>query len=181
MTDHRRYSQPTGPGNSMPNQRGGAGYPQAPGQAGHQQPYDWRYATQAPPAQPTQQFRQPYDPYRGVGPHGPVGGPPVGGPVGPTVIPAPPRRRSRAGALFAGALVIAVVSAGVGGSVVMLAHPDKQPVATVTAVGPAGPTNVPAAILPAGSVEQVAAKVVPSDVQLATELGRQPEDATGLI
>ena len=92
MTDHRRYStNRLGPATRCRTSTGSR-LPHAPGQAGHQQqPYDWRYATQAPQTQPTQRFRQPYDPYRGVGPHSPVGGPPVG----PTVIPAPPRRRSR--------------------------------------------------------------------------------------
>ncbi|TDO18871.1 putative serine protease PepD [Mycobacterium sp. BK086] len=93
----------------------------------------------------------------------------------------PPPRRSRAGALAAGALAIAVVSAGVGGGVVLLAHPDRQPVGSVLQGGPNGVSNVPAANLPVGSVEQVAAKVVPSVVKLETEFGRQSEEGSGII
>ncbi|MDT5298554.1 MAG: putative serine protease PepD, partial [Mycobacterium sp.] len=44
----------------------------------------------------------------------------------------------------------------------------------------AAPT-VPAASLPAGSVEQVAAKVVPSVVKLETDMGKQSEEGSGII
>jgi len=83
--------------------------------------------------------------------------------------------------LTAGALAIAVVSAGIGGTVVLLAHPDRPAAtSTISATGQA-PNSVPAANLPAGSVEQVAAKVVPSVVKLETELGRQSEEGSGII
>ena len=97
------------------------------------------------------------------------------------MVAAPPRQRSRAGALTAGALAIAVVSAGVGGTVVLLAQPDREPVSRVERAAPSGPNNVPAANLPIGSVEQVAAKVVPSVVKLETEMGRQSEEGSGII
>jgi len=172
MTDHPRYSPPPQSGHSTPNQHGAPGYPQAR-QAGYQDPYDWRYATQ----QQQQQYRQSYDPYRGVRP-----GNPVPTPAGPASGPStPPRGRSRAAGLTVGALAIAAVSAGVGGSVVLVAHPDRQPVTTVAAPSPGRPSNVPAANLPAGSVEQVAAKVVPSVVKLETEFGRQSEEGSGII
>jgi len=158
MTDHPRYSSPQQPGQPGPNQQAAPGYPQAP-QAGYQQPYDWRYATQQLPPQ----YRPGFDPYHAARQGN------------------PPRRRSRAGALTAGALAIAVVSAGIGGGVVLLAHPDHQRVTTINSGGPNGPANVPAANLPVGSVEQVAAKVVPSVVKLETELGRQSEEGSGII
>ena len=41
--------------------------------------------------------------------------------------------------------------------------------------------SVPAASLPAGSVEQVAAKVVPSVVKLETDMGRASEEGSGII
>lgn len=166
MTDHPRYSPPPQPGNP-PHQQAVPGYPQAPRQAGYQQPYDWRFATQQ------QQYRDPYDPYRA--------GPPTHSGAVPTMVGAPPRQRSRAGALTAGALAIAVVSAGIGGTVVLLAHPDREPVSRVQTAPPNGPNNVPAANLPIGSVEQVAAKVVPSVVKLETEMGRQSEEGSGII
>jgi putative serine protease PepD len=142
------------------------GYPGAhrPGPYQQQQPqqqYDWRYATQ----QQTQQFRTPYDPYRGA--------PQPGMPVPPM-----PQKRSRAGALTAGAVAVAIVSAGIGGGVAVLAQQDRHS-ASSSATGLA--PSVPAASLPAGSVEQVAAKVVPSVVKLEVDLGRQSEEGSGII
>ncbi|GAY18718.1 trypsin-like peptidase domain-containing protein [Mycobacterium sp. shizuoka-1] len=169
MTDHSRYSQPQQPGPAGPNQHAAPGYSQPPRTAGYQQPYDWRYATQQqPPA-----YRQPYDPYQVARQGHP--------PTSPVMPPLPPRKRSRVAALTAGALAIAAVSAGVGGTVVLLAHPDRQPVGSVLQGGPNGVSNVPAANLPVGSVEQVAAKVVPSVVKLETEFGRQSEEGSGII
>ncbi|MCP9271775.1 S1C family serine protease [Mycolicibacterium arenosum] len=123
-----------------------------------QQQYDWRYATQPP------QFRQ--DPYR----------------TDPTrampVAPGAPRKRSRAGLLTVGALTVALVSAGIGGGVATLVHPDHT--GGSTSILGANPSQ-PAASLPAGSVEQVAAKVVPSVVKLETEMGRQSEEGSGIV
>ncbi|MBS1691093.1 MAG: trypsin-like peptidase domain-containing protein [Actinobacteria bacterium] len=168
MTNHPRYTPPP----QQPGRRPGGTEPAAPGYPGAQRPesypqqsYDWRYATQQQP----QHFRTPYDPYRGaqVPPRPPV-----------ETVPAAPPKRSRAGALTVGALAVALVSAGVGGGVAMLVRPD-QPVASSPAIGVA-PT-VPAASVPAGSVEQVAAKVVPSVVKLQTDMGRASEEGSGII
>ncbi len=122
-----------------------------------QQPYDWRYAQQQP-----QQPRPQYDPYR-----------PAGAPPNKT------EKRSRAGVLVAGAAAIAVVSAGIGGGVAVLAQPD-QPATSFSSIGGATP-GMPAASLPVGSVEQVAAKVVPSVVKLETNLGRASEEGSGIV
>jgi putative serine protease PepD len=62
--------------------------------------------------------------------------------------------------------------------VALVAQPDR-PVATSGANGAA--PGVPVASLPAGSVEQVAAKVVPSVVKLEVDLGRQSEEGSGII
>jgi putative serine protease PepD len=80
--------------------------------------------------------------------------------------------------LTIGALAIALVSAGVGGGVATLVKPDRPAIST-NALG-AAPSE-PAASLPAGSVEQVAAKVVPSVVKLETDMGRQSEEGSGII
>ncbi|MCW2559763.1 MAG: trypsin-like serine protease with C-terminal domain [Mycobacterium sp.] len=77
-----------------------------------------------------------------------------------------------------GALAIALVSAGVGGGVATLVKPDRPTV--TTSVSGAAPSE-PAASLPAGSVEQVAAKVVPSVVKLETDMGKQSEEGSGII
>jgi putative serine protease PepD len=167
MTNHPRYSPPPQQPGARPGatDHGAPGYPgpQRPGPY-QQQPYDWRYATQ----QTQQQFRAPYDPYRGAPqPAVPVQQPGVR-----------PQKRSRAGALTAGALAIAVVSAGVGGGVALLAQPDR-PAATST-IGGIAP-SVPAASVPLGSVEQVAAKVVPSVVKLEVDMGPRTEEGSGII
>src|SRR5262245_17401316 len=167
MTNHPRYSPPPQPGHRPGGreQHAAPGYPgaQRPNpyqQPTQQQPYDWRYATQ-------QQFRPPYDPYRGA-------------PQQPAGMPMPPARqkRSRAGALTAGAVAVAIVSAGIGGGVALLVQPDRPAASSsVTGLAP----SVPAASLPAGTVEQVAAKVVPSVVKLEVDLGRQSEEGSGII
>src|SRR6185437_15798807 len=93
-------------------------------------------------------------------------------------IPPAPRKRSRAGALTAGAVALAIVSAGIGGGVAILVQPDRPAASSsVTGLAP----SVPAASLPAGTVEQVAAKVVPSVVKLEVDLGRQSEEGSGII
>jgi putative serine protease PepD len=171
MTNHPRYSQPPPQPGQRPvghEQHAAPGYPGAhrPGpyqppqqQPPQHQPYDWRYATQ-------QQFRPPYDPYRGA-PQ------PSGMPVPPL-----PQKRSRAGALTAGIAAVAIVSAGIGGGVALLVQPDRPSLgSSVTGLAP----SVPAASLPAGSVEQVAAKVVPSVVKLETNIGKQSEEGSGVI
>ncbi|KUH92707.1 trypsin-like peptidase domain-containing protein [Mycobacterium sp. IS-3022] len=165
MTNHPRYSPPPPPPGRRPigPEHAAPGYPGAAQRPGMypQQPYDWRYATQQHATQ--QQFRAPYDPYRGA----------------PQPLPGQPRqKRSRAGALTAGAVAVAVVSAGIGGGVALLVQPDGQ--SATSAIGGAAP-SVPAASLPAGSVEQVAAKVVPSVVKLETDMGRASEEGSGVI
>ncbi|EUA50730.1 trypsin-like peptidase domain protein [Mycobacterium xenopi 3993] len=81
-----------------------------------------------------------------------------------------------------GALAIAVVSASIGGGVASVVEHGQQPASSAAGatVGSAAP-SVPAANAPAGSVEQVAAKVVPSVVMLETDLGRQSEEGSGII
>ncbi|KAA0082782.1 PDZ domain-containing protein [Mycolicibacterium sp. P9-64] len=168
MTNQPRYSPPPPPGHRPgPYDRVAPGYPgQRPGAP--QQSYDWRYATQQQPTQ-QQAYRGPHDPYRGA--------------PQTQVIPGPqlshvPRKRSRAGVLTIGALAIALVSAGVGGGVATLVKPDRPTI--TSSVSGAAPSE-PAASLPAGSVEQVAAKVVPSVVKLETDMGRQSEEGSGII
>ncbi len=150
MTNDPRYTPPPSqPGYSTQRNTYQQGYQQ-------QQPYDWRYAQQ--PQQPRPQ----YDPYRTTGTSGNG-----------------PQKRSRAGALVAGAAAIAVVSAGIGGGVAVLAQPD-QPSTSFSSSSGATP-GMPAASVPVGSVEQVAAKVVPSVVKLETNLGRASEEGSGII
>lgn len=187
MTNDPRYSQPQQPGQRPnPYQQGNVygspwgaqpGARQQPGQqptgqsypgpqrpGGYQQPYDWRYATQQ--QQPTRQFGSaPYDPYRGA--------------VDPGRVVPNPQKRSRTGLLIAGAAVVALVSAGVGGGIVAMSNSGQEPSGT-SVLGSANPGR-PASNAPAGSIEQVAAKVVPSVVKLETDMGRQSEEGSGII
>ena len=164
MTNDPRYSpQPRGHG-AEPNRPVA---PQFPGQypnPGGKQPYDWRYAVPSPP----------YDPYRTASPLPPL----APSPSAQGVIE--PRKRSRAGLLAAGAVTIAVVSAGIGGGVATLARPGVSDSHRPSISSGSAP-SVPAANLSPGSVEQVAAKVVPSVVKLETDLGRANEEGSGII
>ena len=156
MTNDPRYTPPPSQPGYDANPTGYSTQRTTYQQGGYQQPYDWRYA------QSSQQPRPQYDPYRPAG-----------------AAPARPQKRSRAGILVAGAAAIAVVSAGIGGGVAVLAQPDR-PTTSFSSSGGATP-GMPAASLPVGSVEQVAAKVVPSVVKLETNLGRASEEGSGII
>jgi putative serine protease PepD len=204
MTNDPRYSPPPQqPGyRAAPNQPAPPAYGQ-----GHQQPYnqpfDWRYQPSQPTqSTPTTQYRRPYEPFGGTGPIpggtgvGPIPGGTGAGPIpgGTGTGPMPgmyppmgpphraiPERRSRAGVLVAGALAIAVVSAGVGGAAATIVE-----LGTHAAGGAGGRVigaapSVPAANMPPGSVEQVASKVVPSVVMLETDMGRQSEEGSGIV
>ena len=54
------------------------------------------------------------------------------------------------------------------------------PITTIATAAPNG-RAVPTANVPVGSVEQVAAKVVPSVVKLETKMGRASEEAPGIV
>lgn len=167
MMNHPGYPAPQQPERRTPTAPGGSG---APGPYPH--PYDWRYAQQ-------QAYQNPYGPY-GVRP---PGGSPEPGRPGAPVPPPQPEKRPRAGALVAGAAAIALVSGGFGGAVASTLHTDHQPVGSSAAPLPGGVTSSQpaAANLPEGSIERVAAKVVPSVVMLETDLGRQSEEGSGII
>ncbi|SHW48855.1 peptidase S1 and S6, chymotrypsin/Hap [Mycobacteroides abscessus subsp. abscessus] len=192
MTNHPRYSQQPESGRRPDS------YQSAPGYGTSQQSgssYDWRYAThqqqntgqyptgsyttgQYPTGQhqtgaystgqyPTGQYgARPYDPYRNGSQNG-----------RPTISPRP-QNRSRTGPLIAGMAAVALVSAGIGGGIVMLAQPDSS--SSSTSLGGSA-RGQHAGSAPIGSVEQVAAKVVPSVVKLETDMGRSSEEGSGII
>src|SRR6201996_8277225 len=170
MTNHPRYSPPPQqhgyrPGSDQRGDTGHSGY----GQQTYPQGYEWRPGQQ--PQQP--RYQQPYGPFAGQTGHT-AGGPPPPPPA--------PRKRSRAGALTVGAVAVAVVSAGIGGAAasVVAHHGSLSSVADGALPGGATP-GMPASNAPMGSVEQVAAKVVPSVVMLETNLGRASEEGSGII
>jgi putative serine protease PepD len=170
MTNHPRYSPPPQQQHGyrpVSDQRADTGYSGHGQQQTHPQSYDWRYAQQP-------SYRQPYGPFGG-GQAGPgAGGPPP--PLGA------PRKRSRAGALTVGALAIAVVSAGIGGATASVIEHHAELAATADgALGGGATPGMPAGNPPIGSVEQIAAKVVPSVVMLETNVGRASEEGSGII
>jgi putative serine protease PepD len=139
----------------------GQQYPGYPGPDAYGQPYDWRYAQQP--------FRPPYEPYRNsYQPH-----------PAPTAANPQLRKRFRAGMVIAGAVAVVGVSAGAGA--VALTNHTERPTASVRTSAPQAAPNQPAAGLPAGSVEQVAAKVMPSVVKLEIDMGGQSEEGSGIV
>ncbi|CAN5620353.1 trypsin-like peptidase domain-containing protein [soil metagenome] len=146
---------------SDPSHTAGQHYSGYPSQGAYQQPYDWRYAQQPPRPQydPYRDVRQAYDP--------------------PTAPIRQVHKRSRASVVMIGAAAVAVASAGTG-AVIMAARPDS-PAALHTAMPATPAPGQPVAALPAGSVEQVAAKVMPSVVKLQIDMGRGSEEGSGIV
>jgi len=90
---------------------------------------------------------------------------------------APWRRRWRGGFLVAGAVALALIAGGVGGGVGAVLH--QQDLTALTAAGPSQGRSSPA--IPLGSVQQVAAKVLPSVVQIQVITGRQGDEGSGVV
>jgi putative serine protease PepD len=83
--------------------------------------------------------------------------------------------------LAVGALAIGVVSAGIGGAAATVIELGTHSSGGGGGLIMGGAPSVPAGNMPPGSVEQVAAKVVPSVVMLETDVGRQSEEGSGVV
>ncbi len=81
--------------------------------------------------------------------------------------------------MIGGAVAVAVVSGGIGAAAV--AGQSEPSAATARTAVADEPTSRPAANLPAGTVEQVAAKVMPSVVKLQIASGRQSGEGSGIV
>jgi putative serine protease PepD len=123
--------------------------------------YDWRYTHQ-----PT---ASPYDAYRSA--HQPITAP----------IPRLGPKKSRRGAIVAGAVAAAVVSGGIGAATMAITGRAQDATAAKAPIAQAPAVPHPAAKQPAGSVEQVAAKVMPSVVKLQIDLGGQGDEGSGIV
>jgi putative serine protease PepD len=88
-----------------------------------------------------------------------------------------PHKRSQGAAFFAAMLAVAAVSAGVGGVTALTVYPHAPARSTVATAAATSRT----ASLRTGPIEQVAAKVLPSVVQLQTQLGTQTDLGSGII
>ena len=137
----------------------GQAHPSGVSTPSYDSPYDWRYAQQA--------VAPPYDPYHTV--HQPI--------PGAAGIQRQKRSRGRI-AMLGGAVAVAVVGGGIGA--VAVADQSDHSSAARAAVAEA-PAGKPAASLPAGSVEQVAAKVMPSVVKLQIDSGGQSGEGSGIV
>jgi putative serine protease PepD len=137
----------------------GQAHPSGVSTPSYDSPYDWRYAQQA--VAPT------YDPYHTV--HQPI--------PGRAGIQRQKRSRGRI-AMIGGAVAVAVVGGGIGA--VAVADQSDHSAAAPAAVAEAA-AGRPAASLPAGSVEQVAAKVMPSVVKLQIDSGGQSGEGSGIV
>jgi putative serine protease PepD len=102
-------------------------------------------------------------------------------PDGPTSAHRKPPNHSRGGGLVFAGLVLAVVSAGVGGFAALAVQPHTS-ISRLNALAiAAAATPRAAASLGPGTVEEVAAKVVPSVVQLETDVADQSEQGSGIV
>lgn len=164
MTNHPRYplNRPDHASGTNPNV--GQQYPGYPAPHAHQQPHDWRYAQQPLPPY----YRDPRQPES----------------AGTAPIPKV-RKRTRAGVVMAGAAAVVAVSAGAS-AVVLTNHPDRLAASGLASAVAAAPSRTPTsqsgAGAPAGSVEQVAEKVMPSVVKLQLDMGGgQSEEGSGIV
>jgi putative serine protease PepD len=82
-------------------------------------------------------------------------------------------------ALTVAGLAIAMVSAGVGGGVAVAVHPYRSPHIATASAAPAA--SEPAANVSGGSVEQVAAKVLPTVVALQIDAGNMAYEGSGIV
>ncbi|BBZ20926.1 S1C family serine protease [Mycolicibacterium gadium] len=137
----------------------GQGHPTDVTTGTNRSPYDWRYAGQAV-------ITQPYDSYHSAREE-------ITGPIRV-------QRKSRSHGrvkTIGGVVAVAVVSGGIGAAVVA-GQSDSAPVAqSVTQE----PSTRPAASAPAGSVEEVAAKVMPSVVKLQIDTGNSSGEGSGIV
>ncbi|MCK8674460.1 trypsin-like peptidase domain-containing protein [Rhodococcus sp. HM1] len=147
---------------------------------------------------PGQPYQPPTTPYQGYGRTEPLGATPQQGPHQPGTphpgIPQPgftaqpphqaghqqPARPGR-GVLAAGAIALALLSGGVGGVVGALAVGNNDAPAVVNSLDASKPETTTIANAPAGSVQAVAQKVVPSVVRIGI-VGRTTQgEGSGVI
>jgi putative serine protease PepD len=161
MTNPPRYPTDRPDHTPDPSLYGGQPYPGAQTHVPSDLRYDWRYTQQA--------TASPYDPYHSA--HQPITAP----------IPRLSPKKSRRGAIVAGAVAVAVVGGGIGAATMAITGRAQDATATKAPNAQAPAVPHPAAKQPAGSVEQVAAKVMPSVVKLQIDVGGQGDEGSGIV
>jgi len=94
-----------------------------------------------------------------------------------------PKNTRRRTPLLAGAVAVALLSGAIGASAAVAAggHDETAETVKTVAAAPTSASVAPAASAPAGSVEQVAAKVLPSVVKLQVSTGNQGGEGSGVV
>jgi putative serine protease PepD len=161
MTNPPRYLTDRPDHRPDPSHPAGQLYPGAQTHNPVHRAYDWSH-TQPPTASP-------YDPYR------------VAHQTITTPITRPRRKNSRRGAIVAGAVAAAIVSGGIGAATMLASERANESTAIKAPIAQPPAQRHSAAKLPAGSVEQVAAKVMPSVVMLQIDMGQQGEEGSGIV
>jgi putative serine protease PepD len=161
MTNPPRYPTDRPDHRPDPSPSVGRPYPSAQTHVPSHLRYDWRY-TQQPTASP-------YDPYHSADQT-------ITAPI-PRLRP----KKSRRGAIVAGAVAAAVVGGGIGAATMAITGRAQDATATKAPIAQAPAVPHPAAKQPAGSVEQVAAKVMPSVVKLQIDMGGQGDEGSGIV
>ncbi|MET0452162.1 MAG: trypsin-like peptidase domain-containing protein [Mycobacterium sp.] len=91
-------------------------------------------------------------------------------------------KRGHRGALIIAAAALTAVSGGVGALTAVTVQQAREPIPAATQSTAARPSvTQPVATVPAGSVEQVAAKVMPSVVKLTVETGDHGGEGSGIV
>jgi putative serine protease PepD len=161
MTNPPRYPTDRPDHRPDPSPSVGQPYPGAQTHVPSHLRYDWRY-NQQPTASP-------YDAYHSA--HQTITAP----------IPTLRPKKSRRGAIVAGAVAAAVVGGGIGAATMAITGRAQDATAAKAPIAQAPAVPHPAAKQPAGSVEQVAAKVMPSVVKLQIDMGGQGDEGSGIV
>ncbi|MDX1887296.1 trypsin-like peptidase domain-containing protein [Mycolicibacterium sp. 120270] len=91
------------------------------------------------------------------------------------------RKRTRTGVIVASTAAVALVSGGVGAAVLANQSDTAANSAATAATAAAPAPEQPVAAPPAGSVEQVAVKVLPSVVKLEISMGQGKGEGSGIV
>jgi putative serine protease PepD len=90
-------------------------------------------------------------------------------------------RGFRGGTLLIGATAVALIGGGAGAFAVVAAEQHHGTVALRPVAAPPAPVGQPASSAPTGSVEEVAAKVMPSVVKLEIDTSQGRADGSGVV
>jgi putative serine protease PepD len=161
MTNPPRYPTDQPDHRPDPSHSAGQMYPGAPIHIPSHLRYDWRYTEH--PTAPL------YGTYHAAHQTN----------TPPTHVPR--QKKSRRGAIVAGAVAAAMIGGGIGAATMLATERANETTAIKAPIAQAAPRPKPAAALPAGSVEQVAAKVMPSVVKLQISMGQQGEEGSGIV